>query len=83
MPCAMAVAGQDDRVAVAAARNLDYAIASMHPQNFKPGTPQYNTDTYINAMKNPYVKIIGHCETKPAGLKRHARLILVCTIILE
>ncbi len=43
-------------------RNLDYAIASMHPQNFKPGTAQYNTDAYINAMKSPYVKIIGHCD---------------------
>lgn len=43
-------------------KDLDYAIASMHPQNFKPGTAQYNTDAYINAMKSPYVKIIGHCD---------------------
>ncbi len=43
-------------------KNLDYAIASIHPQNLKPGTISFNTDAYINAMKNPYVKIIGHCD---------------------
>lgn len=43
-------------------KKLDYAIASMHPQTFRPGTAEANTAAYINAMKNPYVKIIGHCD---------------------
>lgn len=43
-------------------KDLDYAIASMHPQNIKPGEAEFNTSAYINAMKNPYVKIIGHCD---------------------
>lgn len=39
---------------------LDYAIASMHIPCVKPGSPEENTRALINAMKNPYVKIIGH-----------------------
>ena len=41
---------------------LDYAIASLHPQTFRPGTKEFNTAAYISAMKNPCVKIIGHCD---------------------
>lgn len=41
---------------------LDYAIASMHMANKKPGTIDENTRAYIAAMKNPYVKLIGHCD---------------------
>ncbi len=41
---------------------LDYAIASIHSKNLKPGSRQENTEAYINAMKNPYVKMIGHCD---------------------
>lgn len=43
-------------------RNLDYCIASMHTPVKKPGTIDENTQAYIEAMKNPYVKIIGHCS---------------------
>lgn len=43
-------------------KKLDYAIASMHPQTFCPGTVESNTTAYINTMKNPCVKIIGHCD---------------------
>ena len=39
---------------------LDYAIASMHAQNYKSGSVKENTSAYLNAMKNPYVNIIGH-----------------------
>ncbi len=39
---------------------LDYAIASMHIPCVKPGSREENTSALINAMKNPYVKIIGH-----------------------
>lgn len=41
---------------------LDYAIASMHAQNYRPGTSAENTDAYIRAMRNPHVKILGHCD---------------------
>lgn len=41
---------------------LDYAIASMHIQNKKPGTLEENTQAYIKAMKHPKVKLIGHCD---------------------
>ena len=41
---------------------LDYAIISMHTQNVKPGSVEENTFAYVNAMKHPKVKIIGHCD---------------------
>lgn len=42
--------------------HLDYVIASMHQPVIKPGTEEENTEAYINAMKNPHVTIIGHCD---------------------
>lgn len=42
--------------------HLDYVIASMHKPVKKPGTIDENTAAYIAAMKNPYVRIIGHCD---------------------
>lgn len=41
---------------------LDYAIVSMHAQNYTSGTKEGNTRAYINALKNPCVKILGHCD---------------------
>lgn len=41
---------------------LDYSIASIHRPVKKPGTAEENTQAYINAMKNPNVCIIGHCD---------------------
>lgn len=41
---------------------LDYAIISMHQPNIKPGTLEENTFAYINAMKHPRVRIIGHAD---------------------
>ena len=41
---------------------LDYAIISMHQPTYHPGTMEENTFAYINAMKHPKVKIIGHCD---------------------
>ncbi|MBE6071938.1 MAG: phosphatase [Clostridium butyricum] len=40
--------------------SLDYIIASLHPPCIKPGTIEENTNAILNAMKNPYIKIIGH-----------------------
>ncbi len=40
---------------------MDIAIASIHPGIcYEPGTIEENTRAVINAIKNPYVNIIGH-----------------------
>ncbi len=39
---------------------LDYAIASLHKQVFKPKSKEENTLALTNAMKNRYVVAIGH-----------------------
>ena len=39
---------------------LDYTIASIHEPCYKCGTVTENTNAYLGAIKNPYVKIIGH-----------------------
>lgn len=41
---------------------LDYAIVSMHWQNYHSGTITENTNAYTSAMKNPHIKILGHCD---------------------
>lgn len=41
---------------------LDYAIISMHQPNYKSGSVEENTFAYINAMKHPHVRIVGHPE---------------------
>ena len=41
-------------------KKLDYAIASLHTPCIKPGTCEENTAAYLNALKNPYIHIIGH-----------------------
>ncbi|KXB40796.1 phosphatase [Amygdalobacter nucleatus] len=39
---------------------VDYAIASLHQWALPSGTLEENMQAYIGAMRNPYVKIIGH-----------------------
>ncbi len=39
---------------------MDLVIASMHGPCIKAGTKEENTRAIINAIKNPYVNIIGH-----------------------
>lgn len=39
---------------------LDYTVASLHKDVFKPNTERVNTEAYVNAMNNKYVNIIGH-----------------------
>lgn len=41
-------------------KQMDIGIASMHIPCLKPGTREENTRSYIRAMKNPYVNVIGH-----------------------
>ena len=39
---------------------LDYALISMHPDTFRSGTAASNTQAYINAMRHPGVRFLGH-----------------------
>lgn len=39
---------------------LDFIIASLHRPVKKPGDIRENTKCYMEAMKNPYVRFIGH-----------------------
>lgn len=39
---------------------LDYALISMHHPIFPPGTAYSNTCAYINAMRHPRVRFLGH-----------------------
>lgn len=41
-------------------KQMDVVIASIHTPCMRPGTIEENTRAYLNAMKNPYVDIIGH-----------------------
>ncbi len=41
-------------------RGLDYAVASIHEPCYTCGTVAQNTNAYVNAMKNPFIQIIGH-----------------------
>ena len=34
----------------------------MHAQNYKSGTVEENTSAYLNAMRHPCVKVLGHCD---------------------
>lgn len=39
---------------------LDYAIASLHTICLDPGTKEENTNAYLEALKNPNLKVLGH-----------------------
>lgn len=39
---------------------LDYAFVSIHPPTFRTGTVDSNTAAYIQAMKHPGVRFLGH-----------------------
>ncbi len=39
---------------------LDYCIAGMHVPCIKPGTVEENTNAFIQAMKNPYIRVLAH-----------------------
>ena len=65
--------------------NLDYAIISMHRQNYRSGSVSQNTEAYINAMKHPAVKILGHCDDThfPVDYETLARAALRENVILK
>ena len=39
---------------------VDYGIASIHDLCYKTGSREENTAAAVNAMKSPYVQVIGH-----------------------
>ena len=39
---------------------LDYALVSMHPDTFRSGSAVSNTQAFINAMRHPQVRFLGH-----------------------
>lgn len=41
-------------------RSLDYAFISMHHPIFPSGAADFNTAAYINAMRHPCVRFLGH-----------------------
>ena len=40
--------------------SLDYALVSMHPDTFRSGSTASNTQAFINAMRHPGVRFLGH-----------------------
>ena len=65
--------------------NLDYVIASLHGPCIEPGTMQENTKALLGAMKNPYVKIIGHPDDEryPLDYERLVSGAMEAGVILE
>ena len=65
--------------------NLDYAIISMHRQNYRSASVSQNTEAYINAMKHPAVKILGHCDDThfPVDYETLAKAALQENVIFE
>jgi len=57
---------------VDALEKLDYAIASLHPPCIDPGTIEENTNAVINAMMNPYIKVIAHPDDSRYPLDHYA-----------
>ena len=41
-------------------KTLDYALVSMHPDTFRSGSMTSNTQAFINAMRHPKVRFLGH-----------------------
>lgn len=41
-------------------KGLDVVVASLHTPCIHPLSREENTEAYLNAMKNPYINIIGH-----------------------
>lgn len=41
-------------------RKMEFVIASLHEITIKPSTVENNTKAVVNALKNPYVDVIGH-----------------------
>ncbi len=66
-------------------KKLDYCIAGMHLPCLAPGTVKENTDAYIHAMDNPYVRIIAHPDDAkyPADYRRLLEAAMDRHVLLE
>ena len=66
-------------------KNLDYCIAAMHPPCLAPGSPGENTQAYIRAMENPYIRIIAHPDDVkyPADYERILKAAMDNRVLLE
>lgn len=66
-------------------QNMDYAIASMHTQNYRPRSREENTLAYLNVMKHPCVKILGHIDNPqfPANYEALAASANECGVVFE
>lgn len=64
---------------------LDYAIASMHAQNFPSRSRDENTEAFLNVMKHPRVKILGHCDNThyPVDYEAIVQCAKDCQVLLE
>ena len=71
----------DDRLS----KKMAYIIASLHPVCIKPGTMEENTNAVLNAMDNPYIKIIGHPDDAriPLDLPRVVKAASEKKVVLE
>ncbi len=64
---------------------LDYAIASIHHPNLRPGDAEANTRAYALAMRHPKVKVIGHPDDVryPVNYDRLAEAAAEYGVVLE
>lgn len=46
-------------------KSLEWIVASMHRDCYKPSTAENHTNSYLKLAQNPYVDVIGHCTTSP------------------
>ena len=64
---------------------MDYVIASMHVKSRPEGTKEEYTNALINAMKKPYVKIVGHPDDSrtPLDYERVVKAAKEYNVLLE
>lgn len=66
-------------------KNLDYCLAGMHLPCRTPGSVSENTAAYIQAMANPYIKIIAHPDDAsfPVDYERLTEAAMDYHVLLE
>lgn len=76
--------GSTDMPALAL-QQLDYAIASLHRPCINSGSVEENTSALIEAMKNPYVVILGHPDNPqyPVDFEKVVRAAAENHVLLE
>jgi putative hydrolase len=64
---------------------VEYVIASIHQPCHTIGSKEENTNAFVNAMKNPHVKIIGHSDDDriPVDFDRLAKAAKETGVALE